>query len=84
MDVLDYCRAMASYCRQRTQFDGEDSAFWSKEAAQWERLLREHGRPGIGAKRNMASLPTSMQGVVADGDETLPYRCPKPQAERPV
>lgn len=78
MDVLDYCRAMASYCRQRTQFVGEDAAFWSEEAEQWERLLREHGRPGTGANRSLASSTTPKQRVMADSNETLRYRSPKP------
>ena len=84
MDVLDYCRAMASYCRQRTQFDGEDPAFWSEEAAQWERLLRDHGRPGTGANRSLISPTTPKHRVMADGDEALRYRSPKPAAECPL
>lgn len=84
MNVLEYCRAMASYCRQRTQFVGEDAAFWSEEAAKWEGLLREHGWPGIGANRSQASPTTPQQRVRAGGDESFRYRSPKPEAECPL
>lgn len=74
MNVLDYCRAMASYCRQRTQFEGEDSAFWSEEATQWDRLLAEHGRSGLDVNRSQA-LPipehNSMPAICASAPSRL-------------
>ena len=42
MDMLAYCRAMASFCRQRAQFENEDESFWVKEAEEWESLIAEY------------------------------------------
>jgi hypothetical protein len=84
MNVLDYCRAMASYCRQRTRFDGEDSAFWSAEAAQWESLLREHGRSEIDANLRQVSPVVMRHDAMSDADETLHYRYSKTEADSPV
>lgn len=83
MDVLDYCRAMASYCRQRTQFDGEDSAFWTEEATQWEGLLREHEPARIAPDRSETSR-SSQLSALSDGDVTPRYRCPKPESKRSI
>ena len=70
MDVLEYCRAMASYCRQCTQFDGEDSAFWSEEANQWDRLLREHEPSRIASDESQTSHLSQVSGL-SNGDVTL-------------
>ena len=81
MNVLDYCRAMASYCRQRTRFEGEDSAFWSAEAAQWESLLREHGCPEIDANSQRVPPVATPHDAMSDADEILRYRYRKAEAE---